>query len=664
VESKQPMSRMYHRLHVLMAVGLVVFLVVLPFHLVVKRLIPGPAGTYWKEILLGLLGILWAIECLRRRRLLLSDTPLDLAVLAYLGLLLVRFVLDQLGWIGSSTELATSAWGLYVSALYVPLFWLVPTALRPRLSPPHSQSSEQSLHHDPTRAKWLAVLLVGVGGVVAVGGLAEFVLNVPLWPSDELLQRQGFADMYIYGTHVRRVYFTFDSPTALANTLALLLPLALVLTLLARRTWAGLAAGLAAILMAACIVVTFSRGIWVATALSLLVMGLLSGILSPSKGGFVSRNRRVLLAAVGALAVIGLTWGLVTVLQSGEEASADRGVVELSPAAYEAAPVTAVSEELLRAEPVYGEAVAQTWTLLDPITGQDDVRAVVYEHPSEDGKVEITYRIKVPEAGALRFAIALSPEVWSPEKGDGASFQIYLTEPDTSQEGQFIFDRYINPKHNPSDRRWRSFLVDLAPWAGHTVHISLITEDGPAGDRAYDWAGWAEPQVVSVESGYFESAQTENAILRHTGSILDWAQDETNRDRLAAWSLAIDAWRAAPVWGSGLGSTGVAALRTNPEHAFVTESQVLKALVELGLPGLLVLTYLLFQIARVGWRAYRTSDEAADPTRRVLLLGIMTSLLVIFIEGWVYQNLEVKQVNAYFWTMVGTLALLAGGDDE
>jgi len=118
------------------------------------------------------------------------------------------------------------------------------------------------------------------------------------------------------------------------------------------------------------------------------------------------------------------------------------------------------------------------------------------------------------------------------------------------------------------------------------------------------------------------------------------------------------------VWGSGLGSTGVAALRTNPEHAFVTESQVLKALVELGLPGLLVLAYLWFQIARVGWRAYRTSDEAADPTRRVLLLGIMTSLLVIFIEGWVYQNLEVKQVNAYFWTMVGTLALLAGGDDE
>jgi O-antigen ligase len=93
----------------------------------------------------------------------------------------------------------------------------------------------------------------------------------------------------------------------------------------------------------------------------------------------------------------------------------------------------------------------------------------------------------------------------------------------------------------------------------------------------------------------------------------------------------------------------------------VTESQVLKALVELGLPGLLVLGYLWFQIARVGYRAYRATD---DPASRALLVGILTGLLVVFIEGWVYQNLEVKQVNAYFWTLVGTLAFLARGRDE
>jgi len=51
--------------------------------------------------------------------------------------------------------------------------------------------------------------------------------------------------------------------------------------------------------------------------------------------------------------------------------------------------------------------------------------------------------------------------------------------------------------------------------------------------------------------------------------------------------------------------------------------------------------------------------RASDPGSRALLLGILATLLIVFIEGLVYQNLEVKQVNAYFWALVGTLALLA-----
>jgi hypothetical protein len=645
--------RMPLQLNTLIAVGLVLFLLILPFHLVLKKLLPDPVGTYWKEILLGLLVLLWAIECLRSRRLLMSGTPLDGAVLVYLGLLLLRFGLDRSGWVG--------AWGLYVSAMYLPLFWLVPTALRqrtfrPRLPRAASRGSEPALRGPSRGATALIALLVGVGGVVALGGLAEFVLDVSLWPSDEIIQRLGFPDFYIYGTHVRRVYFTFDSPTTLANTLALLLPLALVLPSALpaqgkrRRGWARLVAGLAAALMVACIVVTFSRGIWVATVVALLAMGILSG--------FVQRNWRTLLATAGVLALIGVAWGLVSAVQLVRASTTDRSVVEFSPSGYYSVPVTSFNQELLKAEPVHGHAVTQTWTLFDPIAGRDDTRRVLYEHPPESGKEEIIYRVQVPEAGALRFSIALSPEVWSPEKGDGTTFQVYVAEPDATQGGRFVFGRYINPKHNPSDRRWRNFLVDLSPWAGRTVNLSLVTTGGPADDWAFDWGGWGELQVVSVEPDVFASARAKNAVLRHTTSILDWVRDETNRDRLAAWRLALGAWRRAPLWGNGLGSTGVAALRTHPERAFVTESQVLKALVELGLPGLLALGFLWFQIGRVGLCAYRTED---DPTRRTLLLGILTGLLVIFIDGWVYQNLEVKQVNAYFWTLVGTLAFLGGG---
>jgi hypothetical protein len=236
------------------------------------------------------------------------------------------------------------------------------------------------------------------------------------------------------------------------------------------------------------------------------------------------------------------------------------------------------------------------------------------------------------------------------------TFQIYLSETEAPQDGKPIFVRHINPKYNPSDRRWRNYLVDLSPWAGHTVHLSLSTKAGPAGDWAFDWAGWADLQVVALEPGYFDSVPVQGAILRHTRSIADWARDETNRDRLAAWSQALQAWRAAPLWGQGLGMTGAAALRTRPQRALVTESQVLKSLVELGPLGLLALAYLWAQIAHLGYRAYRVAQQ---PTQRALLLGILTGLLVVFIEGLVYQNLEVKQVNAYYWTLVGTLSFSA-----
>ncbi len=619
-------------LDLLMAAGLALFLALLPFHLVIKKLIPGPLGTYWKEILLGLLVLLWVVRCIRARRVLLTSTPLDGAVLFYLAVLLLRYALDGFQWVG--------AWGLYISILYLPLFWLVPAVLQ-------SLSGE-----DPRRGtdwtKALMALLVAIGAVVAVGGLVEFALNRPLWPSEEMLQRQGFSSMFIYGTQIRRVYFTFDSPTTLANTLAMLLPLALALVMIARNPWGALAAWLAAALMGVCIVVTFSRGIWVSTVVALVVMAILSG--------FVRRRRRILLLVAGVLAVIVLAWVLVLAVRQEGDGSTHKGVVELSPAAYQSAPILGVHQDLLLASPIQGRADVQTWTLLDPITAQDDARPVLYQHPPEKGKDEVIYAVQVPEGSALRLAIAMPPETWAPYKGDGVTFQIYVSEPDSPQPGQPVFVRYINPKDNPSDRRWRNYLVDLAPWVGRTVHLSLSTESGPVDDWTFDWAGWADLQVVGVDAGYFASLPAEGAVLRHTRSITDWVRDESNRDRLAAWSQALQAWRAAPLWGQGLGSTGVAALRTQHERAFVTESQVFKALVELGPLGLLALVYLWFQIAHVGYLAYRDEER---PTEQALLLGILTSLLVVFIEGLVYQNLEVKQVNAYFWTLVGILAFLA-----
>jgi O-antigen ligase len=571
----------------------------------------------------------------------LSRTPLDRAVLFYLGLLLVRFLFDRSGLV--------AWWGLYISAMYLPLFWLVPAVL----------------HQRPTWMRRMVILLVIVGAVVALGGLVEFLVDVALWPSEETIVRQGYADYYVYDTQVRRVYFVFDSPTTLANTLAMILPLALALFATADGRRNRLFYGFAAVLIAGCIVVTFSRGIWVATILALVFMAFLAWKIYASnlQNDKPSRKQRfAYLFAPASLVLIFVIWMIFTALRSQGEAYSGQFVAELSPEAYYSAPVTTVHASLLDEDPIYGDRIIQEWNIFDPILGMDDYRNVLYSHPIEGMKTEIIYQVEVPVSPALQLAIALSPEVWSPDKGDGVRFQVYVADSSTPQDGQFLFQRYINPKSNPSDRRWRNYLIDLSKWNGQTVNLSLITEAGPAGDWNYDWAGWAELNLVTLEANYFETVVgSENVFLRHLGSITDWVHDETNRDRLAAWNLGLHAWRESALWGQGLGTTGVAALRTQPETAFVTESQVLKALTELGILGLIALGYLWFNIGKVGLAAYRKTTHLNN---RWLLLGLLTSLVVVFIEGWIYQNLEVKQVNAYFWTIVGMVAYLAKSNDD
>jgi hypothetical protein len=621
-------------------IGLLAFIVILPFHLVLKRLFLDPWGTYWKEILLGLLVLVWGILSLLQRKFPIRLTELNRAVLFYLGLVLLRLILDRAGIV--------TAWGFYIWVLYLPLFWLVGAVLAERAE----------------RLQLLLRLMVATGGVVALGGIIEFVFNVSLWPSVEMLQRQGFSDVFVYGTQLRRVYFVFDSPTTLANSLGLLLPIAIALGLTSTGIKWRLFAFVNALLMGICLVVTFSRGVWIATAISILLVIVLGGYVFRDQLPQLQIPRRTKILALIPLGVLVFSALLVVwiVITSDVRGVTDPGTLELSYEAYTAVPVSMEGASLLEEEPVFGEIEIQEWTLFDPILQQDDYRKVIYEHPPEVDKREIIYRVPIPVQGGLLFAIALSPEVWTPEKGDGASFKVFLSDPNQTGDGEFVFDRYINPKHNPTDRRWRNYLVDLRSWAGETVDLSLITECGPAGDCNFDWAGWADMRVVSVQQGFFEESMApENPALRHILSIFDWAEDETNRDRLAAWRTGLSAWQSNPIWGSGLGTTGVAALNTQPDRAYVTESQFLKSLVELGVPGLLVLGYLWYAIGKTGLSALLQSQ---DKNRKILYLGLLGSLLVIFIEGWVYQNLEVKQVNAAFWTISGILAYLAGASSD
>jgi 4-amino-4-deoxy-L-arabinose transferase-like glycosyltransferase len=55
-----------------------------------------------------------------------------------------------------------------------------------------------------------------------------------------------------------------------------------------------------------------------------------------------------------------------------------------------------------------------------------------------------------------------------------------------------IFDRTIRPRENAADRQWQTVLIDTSQYVNRTTQLRFTVD--PAGDTAYDWAVWVDPE--------------------------------------------------------------------------------------------------------------------------------------------------------------------------
>ena len=65
----------------------------------------------------------------------------------------------------------------------------------------------------------------------------------------------------------------------------------------------------------------------------------------------------------------------------------------------------------------------------------------------------------------------MDPAVWSPEKGDGVEYNIYVCHPDEPYKLYRVFHHYLDPKNDPDDRHWQDQVVDLSAYGGQTVAL-------------------------------------------------------------------------------------------------------------------------------------------------------------------------------------------------
>jgi len=136
-------------------------------------------------------------------------------------------------------------------------------------------------------------------------------------------------------------------------------------------------------------------------------------------------------------------------------------------------------------KPPWGEQVS-----FEVFNIYEDSRVTLFEHPPS----KITYKLTVPYNASLSFGIALNPEVWNADKGDGVIFEILAKD---GKEERKLFSKYIDPKNKIEDRKWHDEVVGLSKYGGKEISLSFVTTPGFNNNNDFDWAGWGDPKLIS-----------------------------------------------------------------------------------------------------------------------------------------------------------------------
>ncbi|MCY3024577.1 MAG: YfhO family protein, partial [Planctomycetota bacterium] len=249
-------------------------------------------------------------------------------------------------------------------------------------------------------------------------------------------------------------------------------------------------------------------------------------------------------------------------------------------------------------------------------------RGTIFMEPGNRARLAVKLS---PNETFLRFAVQVDPQAWSLGVGDGTNFTV--TVRDAAGDTQ-VYARYMDPKHNESDRRWADETVDLSRWRGQQITLFFAVDGGPAGDVRADWAHWANIELSAQRTGP-PAPQPADYDVVYTGEVVVYRNNrayprafvvhnvELARNVDEALALlsrpGFDPARTAIVdgatpqgWNSALlGKT----LRSPPTPAQVVERRAnsMKIKATLDRPGVLVVSDSYFP----GWQA--SVDGAAAP---------------------------------------------------
>lgn len=143
------------------------------------------------------------------------------------------------------------------------------------------------------------------------------------------------------------------------------------------------------------------------------------------------------------------------------------------------------------------------------VNGEED--AVLFQHPPNSLSYSFTPN---EESRFLLFSLALDPQVWDPDKGDGVLFEVSAR----GDEGnEMLFSEWVDPKNNPEDRRWIDGVVDLQAFLGEPLTLLLSTSPGET--PVWDWAGWGGLRLASSPDAAVDQSSSSQFELVYDAEV-------------------------------------------------------------------------------------------------------------------------------------------------
>ena len=132
-------------------------------------------------------------------------------------------------------------------------------------------------------------------------------------------------------------------------------------------------------------------------------------------------------------------------------------------------------------------------------------------------------------------------------------------------------------------------------------------------------------------------------VLDRARSITDFASNKANVDRLQLWEYALDKWLLEPFWGNG------ASLTDERFSGFekVTESGLLKRLVELGVVGTMIQYASMVVPLYKGCKRFKCS---IDKKNNLLMIFFFSEITMLLVEDFVLQRYGEIEYSIVIWT--------------